>query len=302
MTRRRSAHSHSHHRQLIELAALLGTAGLADLFADLFGRRSSGAEVLAGLGAALVVATFVHHLSIRRAARAPSSSSVSVSVGTVPPTPAAGVASAVLDAASASGELWRIRTAVQDSPGRLAVVAGALAGVGANILSLQVHPVGGGQVLDDFVVLAPAAVDAERLAAAVVAVNGGSPHVAPAELHSLVDAPTHALSLAGRLGGSDSAAEGVGELRAVLAELLGARVDESAGEEDEGVQETRMVLRVPSSGSVGRAGSVGSADGAEAGCVLVLSRPEVPFTETEFARARAMADLAARVCGVFSCR
>jgi len=185
---------------------------------------------------------------------------------------------------------------VQDSPGRLAVVAGALAGVGANILSLQVHPVGDGQVLDDFVVLAPAAVDAERLAAAVVAVNGGAPHVAAAELHSLVDAPTHALSLAGRLGGSDSAAEGVTELRSVLAELLGARVDESADEEDEGVQDTRMVLRVPSSGS---AGSVG---GAGAGGVLVLSRPEVPFTETEFARARAMAELAARVCGVFSCR
>jgi len=182
------------------------------------------------------------------------------------------------------------------------VVAGALAGVGANILSLQVHPVGDGQVLDDFVVLAPAAVDAERLAGAVVAVNGGSPHVAPAELHSLVDAPTHALSLAGRLGGSDSAAEGVGELRAVLAELLGARVDESADEEDEGVQETRMVLRVPSSGSAGSAGSSASAGGTEAGCVLVLSRPEVPFTETEFARARAMAELAARVCGVFSCR
>ena len=273
--------AHTHHRQLIDLAALLGMAGLADLFADLFGRRSHGAGVLIALGAVLVTATVANHLRLRRRA-APSLVTDLVEVDRsdtlVPATPTS------VDA-SGSDTIWRIRAAVQDTPGRLAVLAGALAASGANILSLQVHPVGDGVVVDDFIVLTPKGTDPERLSAAITAVGGSEPHVTPADLHALVDGPTQALALAARLGERPQA------LSAILAELLGAEVEawESAGDtEAEPDQrwedvDTRMLLRLGGP----------SAEGVAGGEVLVVSRPQVPFTATEYARAHAMVELAA---------
>lgn len=280
--------SHTHHRHLIDLAALLGTAGLADLFADMFGRRSYGADVLVALGAVLVVATVAHHLRIRRHA---------------PPSPATDPMSAERrDAVMATNPnsvdvsgrdaIWRIRAAVQDTPGRLAVLAGALAACGANILSLQVHPIGDGVVVDDFIVLTPKGTDSDRLAAAIAAVGGSEPHVTPADLHALVDAPTQALNLATRLGEQPNA------LPAILAELLGAevRTQEPAGDagsspnrEGEDAEDTRMILRLgrPS------AEETGIGVGIAGGEVLIVSRPQVPFTATEYARAHAMVQLAA---------
>src|SRR5579875_1887491 len=72
--RERSQRDRAHHRHLIELASLLATAGLADMFADTFGASSHGASVLIGLGIALVAGTVVHHLWIGRAVHAPPGS------------------------------------------------------------------------------------------------------------------------------------------------------------------------------------------------------------------------------------
>ena len=274
--------AHTHHRHLIDLAALLGTAGLADLFADMFGRHSHGAGVLVAIGAVLVVTTVAHHLRIRRrASRSPVTDPVEAdrSDALVPARPAS------VDV-SGSDSIWRIRAAVQDTPGRLAVLAGALAAGGANILSLQVHPVGDGIVVDDFIVLTPKGTDPERLSAAITAVGGSEPHVTPADLHALVDGPTQALTLAAQLGERPDA------LPAILAELLGAEVEtrEPAGDAGsdpdhgwEDVEDTRMLLRLGQPSAEGIAGDE----------VLIVSRPQVPFTATEYARAHAMIELAA---------
>jgi hypothetical protein len=178
---------HNRHRQLIELAALLGTAGLADLFADVFGRLHEGAAGLVALGAALTVGTFGHHVWARRRPSRPRTRTI-----------------AALDPSAedlttrTTGTVWRVRTVVEDRPGRLAVLAGALAGVGANILSLQVHPLAEG-VVDEFLVETPPDVNAERLSAALTAAGGGETRATAADFHALIDGPAHALALAGRL-------------------------------------------------------------------------------------------------------
>jgi hypothetical protein len=250
-----------HHRALVELAVLFTATGVADLFAELLVRRHAGRTMLMTLGAAVVLVTLAHHLWIRR--------------GTVlPPGRAAlGGHEATKHAAETVGTLWRVRTAVDDTPGRLAVLAAAIAALGANILTMQVYPVDSG-VVDEFLIQAPQGITASRLIGALSTAGGGQVRVTQADLHALVDAPTHALGLAARLAREPETLHGV------LADLLGTTrivwqpTDTWQGE---GIDGTRMYLRDPASG------------------FLIASRPDLPFTPTEFARARAMADLAAAV-------
>lgn len=247
-----------HYRHLIELASLLATAGLADLFADEFGARAHGAGILIGLGAALFVGTVAHHLRIGRS-------------GHAPPAGDAGPETV--------GAMWRLRTEIDNTPGRLAVLAGALAAAGANIHALQVYPTPAG-VVDEFLVETPETTSSDQLCAALRAVGGRETHAVPADVLALVDAPSHALGLAARL------ALRPGSLPEVLADLLGAeRVEQSADAID------------PADSTDG----AGPADRVEGeslwlcgpdGRRLVAIRPAVPFTATELARARAMADLA----------
>jgi hypothetical protein len=248
-----------HHRHLIELASLLATAGLADLFADAFGARTHGAGILIGLGAAMVAGTVAHHLWLGRA-------------GHAPPAADAG--------AEAVGAIWRLRTEIDNTPGRLAVLAGALAAAGANIHAVQVYPTGAG-VIDEFLVETPATTSADHLCAALRAVGGRATHASPTDVLALVDAPAHALGLAARLALRPDT------LPEVLADLLGAeRVDLSA-----------HVAGPARASQVARSDPADRIDGTTlhlrgpAGCRLVASRPGIPFTATELARARAMADL-----------
>lgn len=163
---------------------------------------------------------------------------------------------------------------VGDTPGRLAVVAGAFAAVGANILTLEIHPVDDG-VVDEFLVQAEADVTAQRLGAAVAAAGGGQVHVEAADVTALADVPTRALALARRL------ADGPEQLERVLAEFLGA---------------TEVVWRsaaeVATEVGLDESGSIVVAVSQPRAGVLVVSRAQVPFTLVEVARARAMADLA----------
>lgn len=165
---------------------------------------------------------------------------------------------------------------VEDRPGRLAVLAGAFAAVGANILTLEVHPVGD-EVVDEFLVQAAVGVTPQQLSAAVAAAGGGQVHVETADVTALADVPTRALTLARQLvGGPD-------QLGRVLAELLGA---------------TDVTWRpcgdAPATASDGGSGteSIAIAVGGPQSGVLMVSRPQTPFTFVEFARAQAMADLA----------
>jgi hypothetical protein len=323
-----------HHRHLIELASILATAGLADAFADVFGMRRHGAGALIGLGVALVVGTVGHHIWLRRTDHAPPAPRSRPARATAYPVPppfrgagpdadAADLDSAEAEAAGAytytyaagdpaagddesvlrAGTVWRVRTEIDDTPGRLAVFAGALAAAGANIHALEAHPTAGG-VVDEFVVEASLHTTAEQLCGAVRAAGGRSPHAAPADVLALLDAPTRALDLAGRLVRRSAS------LAAVLADLLDAH-SVVVGEASEGQNDAGPAGGFPAAaaaagvsggahtsatGGVGGVGGVG-VEGTTLrllrpdGGLVTLTRPGMPFTATESARAQSMLDL-----------
>lgn len=168
--------------------------------------------------------------------------------------------------------LFRIRTEIEDRPGRLALLTAALAGRGANILSLSVQ-VGPEGVVDEFIVDAPAGGGTEGgrdLAEALGAAGGARTAVRSARPHDLVDEPTRALVLAARLASDPDAAP------AVLAELL--RADDAAWiDGSDGTPADPCSLIVAAGGE--RA--------------VRLRRWGLPFTATEEARAAALLRAAA---------
>ncbi|WP_129310602.1 GNAT family N-acetyltransferase [Streptomyces sp. L2] len=182
--------------------------------------------------------------------------------------------------AAGAGTLWRMRTTVRDEPGSLAALCGALAGHRADILSLQTHPLADGTV-DEFLLRAPDTVTAAAIREAVSEAGGTSTWIERADAHDLVDAPTRVLGLAARTA-LDTA-----ELPLSLRQLLGRctirSVPAGAGPAPgplpaEGVLEDTVIrLRAPGGG------------------VLTVERPYLPFTPTEFARARALVELDSRL-------
>ena len=90
----------------------------------------------------------------------------------------------------------RIRTTVDERPGRLASLTSALAAKGGNILGLSVQSDTDGTV-DEFVADIPA--PAEVVRAALEAAGGRRVQVVPATAHELTDEPTRVLLLAARL-------------------------------------------------------------------------------------------------------
>jgi hypothetical protein len=313
---------------LIELASILATAGLADAFADVFALRRHGAGALIALGAALLVGTVGHHLWLRRTDHAPPAARSRAGRATAPPArpPFRGAgpdaraadahaytyAAADGDAAAEDDEsvlrpttVWRVRTEIDDTPGRLAVFAGALAAAGANIHALEAHPTAGG-VVDEFVVEASPHTTAEQLCGAVRAAGGRAAHAASADMLALLDAPTRALDLAGRLVRRSSS------LAAVLADLLDAHsvvVGEasdraSAGGAAAGSAAAGGVIDADDAGG----GLGGAGEGTTLrllrpdGSLVTLTRPGMPFTATESARAQSVLDLQAELDAAFGAR
>ncbi|MFD5658669.1 GNAT family N-acetyltransferase [Streptomyces hirsutus] len=185
--------------------------------------------------------------------------------------------------APAESTLWRMRTTVRDEPGALAALCTALAGESVDILSLQTHPLGTATV-DEFLLRAPADLAGAGLTAAVSGAGGTDTWIERADAHDLVDAPTRMLGLATRTA-LDAA-----ELPLALRQLLGRCTIRSlpaapgAGRRaPEGVpaegtlEDTVMRLRAPEGG------------------VITVERPYLPFTPTEFARARALVELDTRL-------
>jgi GNAT superfamily N-acetyltransferase len=179
--------------------------------------------------------------------------------------------------------LWRMRATVKDEPGSLAALCAALAGRRVDILSLQTHPLAEGTV-DEFLLRAPGLLMASELTRVVSEAGGADTWIERADAHDLVDAPTRALGLAARTA-LDAA-----ELPLVLRQLLGRCTIRQlpgtpvgggrgpVGVPVEGVlEETVMRLRAPEGG------------------VITVERPYLPFTPTEFARARALVELDARL-------
>ncbi|MFG3249937.1 GNAT family N-acetyltransferase [Streptomyces sp. NPDC048187] len=179
----------------------------------------------------------------------------------------------------AGSALWRMRTTVRDVPGSLAVLCAALAERRIDILSLQTHPLAEGTV-DEFLLRAPGELSATELAEVVTAAGGARTWTERADAHDLVDAPTRVLGLAARTA-LDTA-----ELPLALRQLLGRctirSLPPAAGSADtvppEGtLEDTVLRLRAPEGG------------------VISVERPHLPFTPAEFARARALVELDARL-------
>nr|WTB36025.1 GNAT family N-acetyltransferase [Streptomyces sp. NBC_00830] len=297
MTSAKSARRPHHwRRDLIELAALFTAVAVADAIANLIGHQPDGPYLLVASAVALTATATFHTWWARRHSHAPpptadgliadydstdpDRSTVHLRAATRTGT-TTGAAGPALSAEETV--LWRMRTTVRDTPGSLAALCIALARHRVDILTLQTHPLAEGTV-DEFLLRAPAPLPAQQLSRAISAAGGGSTWIERADAHDLVDAPTRILGLATRTA-LDAA-----ELPLALRQLLGRCTIHSlpavsisgraTGETTpvEGVlAETVMRLRDPSGG------------------VITIERHYLPFTPTEFARARALVELDARL-------
>ncbi|MFB7517192.1 GNAT family N-acetyltransferase [Streptomyces sp. NPDC056144] len=287
VTSSKSARRPHHWRHdLIELAALFTAVVVADTIAKSIVKGPDGPYLLVFSAIALVATATFHTWWARRHSHAPPA--VDTGGGTAPaPVPVrtdeTGTAPAETAAPSGETALWRMRTTVQDTPGSLAALCTVLARLGVDILTLQTHPLARGTV-DEFLLRAPAELSAQDLAREIAAAGGRDTWTERADAHDLVDTPTRVLGLATRTA-LDAA-----ELPLALRQLLGRCTLHSVpalsltgrplGEQApvEGVlEETVMRLRDPHGGT------------------LIVERPYLPFTPTEFARARALVELDARL-------
>jgi GNAT superfamily N-acetyltransferase len=169
--------------------------------------------------------------------------------------------------------LWRVRATVDDRPGFLAVLTASLALKSVNILSVQVHGTEAGAV-DDFLVDAPNDLTEDELLAAVGRGRGRDAWVRQTEAHHLVDPPTEVLSAATRIVRDPD------DLSDALGGILLATVVRYAAPADSyriGFADTRMQIPDPAGGT------------------LLVERPAPPFTPAEYARARALVELAGEV-------
>lgn len=161
----------------------------------------------------------------------------------------------------------RIRTTVDERPGRLASLATALAERGGNILGLSVQSDADGTV-DEFVADIPAGPETVR--EALEAAGGRRVTVVPATAHELTDEPTRALLLASRLRAMPW------RLPELLADLL--RADDARWVYGDAVSDlpdpTQLIVPVAAKRAIR------------------LRRAELPFTLTEAARAASFARLA----------
>ncbi|WP_455359533.1 GNAT family N-acetyltransferase [Streptomyces sp. SYSU K21746] len=277
-TAAKAGHRHHHwRRDLVELAALFIAVAVADAIAKMVVKGPKGPVLLVASAVALVVTAVFHTWWARRHSHGP------------PPTTDGGGtdhrsrSTPAGRPAGGSTSLWRMRTTVRDEPGRLAALCGALARHGVDIVTLQTHPLTEGTV-DEFLLRAPDSLSATELTHAIARAGGQDTWIERADAHDLVDAPTRVLGLATRTA-LDAA-----ELPLALRQLLGRCTIHSlpatsltgrptgADAPVEGVLEsTVMRLRDPAGGAI------------------TVERPYLPFTPTEFARARALVELDARL-------
>ncbi|MCF3130943.1 GNAT family N-acetyltransferase [Streptomyces olivochromogenes] len=275
---------HHWRRDVVELAAVFTAVAVADGVANLIGHGPNGPALLVISAIALAATAGFHTWWARRHGHAPPTSDT----GARPPAevrqagPSDGPA-ATRGAAAGASALWRMRTTVKDAPGSLATLCTALAGQRVDILSLQTHPLAEGTV-DEFLLRAPGELAAAEISRAVAVAGGTSTWIERADAHDLVDAPTRVLGLATRTA-LDAA-----ELPLALRQLLGRCTIRSLPAKPVGggrppaevpvegvLEDTVMRLRAPEGG------------------VITVERPYLPFTPTEFARARALVELDARL-------
>ncbi|MFC3578173.1 GNAT family N-acetyltransferase [Streptomyces yaanensis] len=270
---------HHWRRDVVELAALFTAVAVADGVANLVGHGPDGPALLVLSAMALAATAGFHTWWARRHGHAPPTRDT----GARPPVEGQQAGPSETAAAGGATALWRMRTTVKDEPGSLAALCTGVAGLRIDILSLQTHPLAQGTV-DEFLLRAPAELAASEITRAVSLAGGAETWIERADAHDLVDAPTRVLGLATRTA-LDAA-----ELPLALRQLLGRctirslpAVSPGSGRAEEvapvegAMEDTVMRLRAPEGG------------------VITVERPYLPFTPTEFARARALVELDARL-------
>ncbi|WP_405788060.1 GNAT family N-acetyltransferase [Streptomyces sp. NBC_00029] len=286
LTSAQRPHRHHHwRRDVVELAALFCAVAVADAIANLVVHGPRGPILLVASAVTLLVTAAFHTWWARRHSHAPPPrSKAPTDPEQLPPatTPSGTTGATTTESSTA---LWRMRTTVRDEPGSLAALCTAFARNSVDILTLQTHPLPEGGTVDEFLLRAPQELPSADLTRAVSRAGGHSTWIERADAHDLVDTPTRVLGLATRTA-LDAA-----ELPLALRQLLGrctihsipattlsGRPNAGADAPVEGVLEaTVMRLRDPSGGAI------------------TVERPYLPFTPTEFARARALVELDARL-------
>ncbi|MER6012440.1 GNAT family N-acetyltransferase [Streptomyces bluensis] len=260
---------HHWRRDAVELAALFTAVAVADAVANLIGHGPDGPALLLVSALALAATAGFHTWWSHRHGHAPPADDTGA-------RPLAEEQQAGPSGAEGVSALWRMRTTVRDAPGSLAALCSALAGHRVDILSLQTHPLAEGTV-DEFLLRAPEELAASEITRAVSRAGGTDTWIERADAHDLVDAPTRVLGLATRTA-LDSA-----ELPLALRQLLGRCTIRSLPSPD---------ADLPQEGAL--EGTLMRLRAAEGG-VITVERPYLPFTPTEFARARALVELDARL-------
>ncbi|UGY94851.1 GNAT family N-acetyltransferase [Streptomyces gobiensis] len=263
---------HHWRRDLVELAALFTAVTVADSVAKTVLNGRDGPVLLIASAVVLLATAGFHAWWARRHTHAP------------PPLDTS-TATADERRPEPGGEtvLWRMRTTVRDEPGSLAALCTQLADRRVDILALQTHPLGEATV-DEFLLRTPRSLEPQELTRLAAAGGGENTWLERADAHDLVDAPTRVLGMATRTALDTS------ELPLALRQLLGRCTIRSLPASSlsgaplgepvpaEGALE-ETVLRLPD----------------PAGGSIVIERPQLPFTPTEFARARALVELDARL-------
>ncbi|WP_098240554.1 GNAT family N-acetyltransferase [Streptomyces formicae] len=283
---------HHWRRDVVELAALFTAVAVADAVANMVGHGPDGPALLAISAVVLLATAGFHTWWARRHGHAPPPPH---DTGARPPAAAEQAGHAPSPAAPGSlGEpsgattLWRMRTTVRDEPGSLAALCVTLAERHVDILSLQAHPLAEGTV-DEFLLRAPEALSAAEITRALAHAGGTGTWIERADAHDLVDAPTRVLGLATRTA-LDAA-----ELPLALRHLLGRctiRSSPAGARSATREDEAAPAHGTPVDGAL--EGTLLRLKGPE-GEVITVERPYLPFTPTEFARARALVDLDTRL-------
>jgi GNAT superfamily N-acetyltransferase len=285
--RRTEAHRSSHwRRDAVELAALFTAVTVADTVTKTVLNAPAG-PVTVGVGALTLLGTAGFHTWFSHR-RSPGRSPDGAPADALTDRGAPGGESAASPRDAGEGgaaALWRMRTTVVERPGSLAALCTALAERRIDILSLQAHPLGE-RTADEFLLRAPAALEPAELRRLAARAGGTGTWLERADTHDLVDAPARMLELATRTALDEA------ELPLALRQLLGrctvAALPAEPSGERAGGEEHPGGGRVPAGGVL--EGTVLRLPDP-AGGTLRVERPHLPFTPTEFARARALVGL-----------
>ena len=245
-------------REVLELGTLLFAAGAAHLLVVSLGHSDSGVRALILLGALLLAFSALHRWRRHRRIRRQS-----------PVHPAAAALARPRSDSPVEDRLWSVRVTVADVPGGLAALTGRFAALGVDIRLMQVHP-DGTDAVDEFFVSVPPTVDEADLRRAVRDAGGRRAVVRTADVHELSDTTSRTLAMV------DALVTGATTLERCLVALAAAhdvrrRPDAEPREEFSG---TLMTLAAPGGGT------------------LAVHRAGLPFTPVEFARCRALAQVA----------